>query len=198
VEVEHVLCLLVRATAAVDQQLLDDEARRVRHEHVQVPGQADSRPWPHGDDPGRDQQQLEVPQLLRGDPGLRQGGVGSATTLALAAVERGQELHVEPGIGLAEVVMGDCRGMVPQQLLPEPRLLQRSSDVTGKTGAGRKGQIGIARAQGQVGRWVGQRMEPVKPVGPATDDDQVTQPGPEGAEQAGERREVVHLRPFRR
>jgi hypothetical protein len=42
-------------------------------------------------------------------------------------------------------------------------------------------------------RQLGQRVETMYPVGPSTDEDQITQPGAHGREQAGESLPVLHV-----
>ena len=51
----------------------------------------------------------------------------------------------------------------------------------------------LARPQRRVCRRTGQDVQSVKPVCPATNDDEVTEPGPERFDQPRERSGVFHL-----
>jgi hypothetical protein len=198
VDVEHVLRLLVRAAAAVDQELLDDEAGRVRYEQFHATAERYTHARARRDDPGRQEEQIEVPQLLGGDPRRRERGVRLPAARRPATAERGQELRVEAGVLVPEAVVGHRGSVVAQELLAEPCLLEGSTQVSRETSTGPEREVGIAREERLVRRRAGEGVEAVKPVRPAPDHDQVAQPGPKRLDETGEGGEVVHVTTLRR
>jgi hypothetical protein len=107
---------LVGRTIGVDEQLLDDEARWVRHEQLHV-----ARDW---------------------------DGVRPPVAFQAAAVERCQELRVEASVVLAEAIVSRGRRVISEEFLGEASVRQRRADITSQCLVGRKGQVGIACAQG--------------------------------------------------
>jgi hypothetical protein len=67
--------------------------------------------------PRRDQQHIEIPELLCGDADDRLRHVPGGRTRELAPDERRQELRVEPGVIATQMVVRDGRAVVAEELL---------------------------------------------------------------------------------
>src|SRR5260370_14395257 len=105
VNIENVLRPLARRTSRMDEQLLDDEARWIRHEQIHVGRDRYFSLRSDSHTPRRNEQQLKVPRLLRRDTGLRYGRVRLPAAFDSAPVERRQEFGVEGVVLLAEAIV---------------------------------------------------------------------------------------------
>lgn len=139
-----------------------------------------------------------MPQLLRVDARLHNCHVRRAAPLYLASQEGDQELRVESRVVVHERVLRDWRAVVSGVLRLETGIFQRPANIAVHGCMQRKRNIDVSRPERGVCRHAGQRVQTVKAMCPAPDDDEVAKPGSQGLDQPGESGGVVHLIPSAR
>ena len=130
VYVEQILCPVGRLPPVMDENLLHEERYRIwdlnkKPFSCRIPGgRADLNC------PGRDQKQINVPQLLCGYTGNGSSRIAPAA-LVQTADERRQELRVEPSVASSQAIMNCRRPRVPEEFLFKPARSQAGSHTLG-------------------------------------------------------------------
>lgn len=123
-DVQSVLRLLRAAAVGLDEELLRDEAYRVRQLHVGRARERQAESRVETDGPWIGEKEIQVPQLLRGHTCSLERGVRGAIPPGSRAKEWRQKLHVE-AVPAAKHVLGDGRDVLSREFLPEAGRFQR-------------------------------------------------------------------------
>jgi len=106
---------------------------------------------------------------------------------------RRQELRVEPRVLFSQPIVRRRWRVVSKQLLAESGVVQRRTKIAVEDRVRREGEVGIARAQGLIRRRARLRMEPVQPMRPAADNNELPEPRSKSRDETREGIEVLQL-----
>jgi len=89
--------------------------------------------------------------------------------LHTASLQGREKLSEKAVVLFSKAVLRNRRRMFSKKHFLEIGRLQSSGDITCERSRGGEGDISVLRSHGRMRRHMGQRMKPVQPVGPASD-----------------------------
>lgn len=89
--------------------------------------------------------------------------------LCTASLQGREEFSEKTLVLCSKAVLRNRRCMFSKKLFVEIGCLQSGGDITGERHGVGEGNISILSAHGRMRRHAGQRVKPVQPVGPASD-----------------------------
>jgi hypothetical protein len=170
VYVENILGTVSRVALLVDEHLLHQIARRVGTLNAPGLGGWITRRQADLNRPGSLQQKIDVPEFLGRHTGDGHGGVPLPIALIYAAFQGRQELRIEAGLSLDQVVMRCRWPRLSAHLLLKAVRDQTIVDVLSRNRQLRRdGNVRVEGSKRLVFQRLRQRMQPIEAVRPAAD-----------------------------